>query len=179
MEKGVHLYLPHISSADDLTDDAMAVSLKDSYELYTLDVRGLGESMPEDKGGFFQPYGMDYMYHGFGLLLKESYLGRRVLDVLAAMDLLVHEGAESIHLHGRGQGSILALFAGLLHSDVASVTLKNAPPSYSSWTDAPLVAWPAVNFLRGALKIFDLPDCMDALGDKLTIVEPWGPDMQQ
>lgn len=176
--ENVHLYLPHVSSEDDVTNDPMAISLKDSHELYVLDVRGLGESLAEDQGQFFQPYGMDYMYHGFGLLLSESYLGRRVLDVLAAMNLLVHEGGQDIYLYGRGQGAILALFAGLLHSNVASVTLKNAPPSYTSWTDVPLVAWPATNFLKSALKTFDLPDCMNALGDKLTLIEPWGPDMQ-
>ena len=178
VEETVHLYLPHVSAEDEMASDQLAVSLKRSHPLYALDVRGLGESMPEDKERFFQPYGMDYMFHGFGLLLGESYLGRRVHDVLSTMDLLVHEGAKEIHLYGRGQGSLLALFAGILHDNIASVTLKNAPPSYSSWVHAPLVAWPAVNFLRDALKVFDLPDCMEALGDKLTLIEPWGADMQ-
>ncbi len=178
VDETVHLYLPHVSAEDDMANDPMAVSLKDSHELYALDVRGTGESMSEDKGQFFQPYGMDYMFHGYGLLLGESYLGRRVLDVLATMDLLAHEGAEDIHLYGRGQGAILALFAGLLHDNTDSVTLKNAPPSYSSWTHAPLVEWPSANFLKGALKVLDLPDCMEALGDKLKVTEPWGPDMQ-
>ena len=176
VEEVVHLYLPHISAEDDMTGDPMAISLKNSHQLYALDVRGLGESMPE--GQFFQPYGMDYMFHGFGILLGESYLGRRVHDVLSTMDLLVHEGAKEIHLYGRGQGALLALFAGLLHDNTASVTLKNAPPSYSSWAHAPLVDWPSADFLRGALKVLDLPDCMEALGNKLTLVEPWGPDMQ-
>ena len=177
VEETVHLYLPHISAEDDLTDDPMAVSLRDAHELYALDVRGIGESLPEDKESFSRPYGMDYMFHGYGLLLSESYLGRRVLDALSSMDLLVNEGAKEIHLYGRGQGALLALFAGLLHENTASVTLKNAPASYSQWTHAPIVAWPAANFLRGALKVLDLPDCMNALGDKLTIVESWGPDM--
>ena len=29
----------------------------------------------------FADYGMDYMMHGYGSLLLESYLGRRVFDV--------------------------------------------------------------------------------------------------
>lgn len=33
------------------------------------------------------PYGMDYMFHGHGLLFGESYLGRRVHDLLSVMDL--------------------------------------------------------------------------------------------
>ena len=178
VEETVHLYLPHISSEDDMSGDPLAVSLKNSHQLYALDVRGLGESMPEDKVQFTHPYGMDYMLHGHGILLGESYLGRRVYDVLCTMNLLAHEGAKEIHLYGRGQGAILALFAGLLHGNVVSVTLKNAPTSYSEWTHAPLVAWPSANFLRGALKALDLPDCVKALGDKLTIIEPWGPDMK-
>ena len=178
VEETVHLYLPHVSAEDDMTGEPMAISLKHSHPLYVLDVRGLGESMPEDKERFFHPYGMDYMLHGYGILLGESYLGRRVHDVLSTVDLLVHEGARDIHLYGRGQGALLALFAGLLHENAASVMLKNAPSSYSSWVHAPLVAWPSANFVGGALKAFDLPDCMKALGDKLTLIEPWGPDMQ-
>jgi len=178
VEEIVHLFIPHISAEDDMANDPLAVSLKEAHPLYVLDVRGIGESMPEDSGSFFQPYGMDYMFHGFGILLRESYLGRRVHDVLSAMDLLRHEGAKEIHLYGRGQGAILALFAGILHDGVTSVTLKNAPPSYSSWAEAPLVAWPAANFPKGALRVLDLPDCMEALGDKLKAIEPWGPDMK-
>jgi dienelactone hydrolase len=178
VEESIHLYLPHVSSEDDIAEDSLAASIKESHPLYALDARGLGESMPEEKGGFFQSYGMDYMMHGFGILLRESYLGRRVHDVLSAMDLLVNEGAREIHLYGRGQGSLLALFAGLLHDSVVSVTLKNYPKSYSAWCHTPLVDWPSANFLRGALKNFDLPDCMKVLGDKLNLMEPWGADMK-
>lgn len=178
VEEIVHFYLPHVSAEDDMAEEPLALSLSDSHPLYALDVRGLGESLPEDPRGFFQPYGMDYMLHGHGLLLGESYLGRRVHDVLSTMALLVHEGAKEIHLYGRGQGALLALFAGLLHSSVVSVTLKNAPPSYTSWAHESLVDWPAANFLRGVLHEFDLPDCMKALGDKLELIDPLGPDMQ-
>lgn len=163
-----------------MADDPLAISLRESHALYALDVRGLGESMPEESAGkgFFQAYGMDYMAHGYGILFGESYLGRRVHDVLCVMDLLFHEGAEEIHLYGRGQGALLALFAGLLHDQVCSVTLKNGPLSYQAWARAPLVAWPSANFLRGVLKVFDLPDCIRALADRIHILEPWGPDMQ-
>ena len=175
VEPEVHLYLPHVSAEEDMAGDALAASIK---PLYALDVRGLGESFPDDSGStFFHPYGIDYMSHGYGLLLGESYLGRRVHDVLATLDLLVHGGARRVHLYGRGQGAILALFAGLLHPKVASVTLKNVPLSYRSWTRVPLVAWPAANVPRGVLKEFDLPDCIRALGKKVRIIEPWGPDM--
>ena len=50
VEKEVHLYVPHVSAEEDITQDALAGSLLKSYPLYALDVRGLGESMPEGSG---------------------------------------------------------------------------------------------------------------------------------
>ena len=179
VEPEIHLYLPHVSSEADLMTDSLALSLKASPPLYALDVRGLGESLPEEqRSGFFQPYGMDYMFHAYGLLLGQSYLGRRVYDVLCTMDLLAHEGAASIHLYGRGQGAVVAVLAALFHERVASVTLKNGPRSFIEWTQTPLVAWPAVSFVRGMLEVCDLPDCIRVLGDRVRVIEPWGPDMQ-
>ncbi|MGB9598090.1 MAG: alpha/beta hydrolase family protein, partial [Candidatus Poribacteria bacterium] len=61
VENTIHLYLPHLSSEEDLKNDPLAISLRNSHQLYSLDVRGLGESMPEDINSFLQPYGMDYM----------------------------------------------------------------------------------------------------------------------
>jgi len=178
VDETVHLYLPYLSSEEDIKNDPLAVSLKKSHELYALDVRGFGESMPEDINQFLHPYGMDYMFHGHGILLDKSYLGRRVYDVLTTITLLEEEGAKAVHLYGRGQGAIIALFAGVLHDNIASVTLKNAPVSYDSWTHSPIVLWPSANFLRGVLKEFDLTDCMKAIESKLTVIKPWGADMK-
>ena len=175
VEREIHLHLPHIASADDLA--LCADHVKDRAPLYALDVRGLGESRPETEG-FFHPYSMDYMFHGHALLLGESYLGRRVYDLLQTIDLLVDQGARKVHLYGRGQGALLALCAGLLHPATGHITLQNAPLSFAEWTRVPLVLWPAANFLRGVLHYFDLADLYRALGRRLSLIEPWGPDMQ-
>ena len=177
VERELHLYLPHISAEVDLLNDSLARSLKERYPLYALDVRGLGESLADDERDFFHPYGNDYMCNGYGLMLGRSFLGRRVHDVLSTLDLLADEGAETIHLYGRGQGAIHALFAGFLHPTVTAVTLKNYPESYHAWTQTPLVNWPVANIPRGVLTSFDLPDLMGALGKKLELIQPWGPDM--
>ena len=125
------------------------------------------------------PHGNDYMCNGYGLMLGQSFLGRRVHDVLSTLDLLADEGAESIQLYGRGQGAIHALFAGFLHPAVTAVTLKNYPASYHAWTQTPLVSWPVANIPRRVLTSFDLPDLMRALDKKLTRIQPWGPDMSE
>ena len=135
----MHLYLPHVAAEDDLQGDDLAIALRRQHPLYALDVRGLGESIPTPaEAAFFHPYGMDYMFHGHGLLLGQSYLGRRLHDVLSALDLLVAAGARRVRLYGRGQGALPALYAALLHDNVASATLKNAPLSYQEWTQTPL-----------------------------------------
>ncbi|HOL67678.1 MAG TPA: prolyl oligopeptidase family serine peptidase, partial [bacterium] len=110
VEEKIYLHLPHTGSAEEMNGVIWHRFLKSLRPLYLLDVRGLGESMPDSDLDFFHPYGVDYMCHGFGLMLGESYLGRRVFDVLRTLDLLGHLGAKEIHLSGRGQGALLALF---------------------------------------------------------------------
>ena len=179
VEREVHLYLPHVSAEVDLIEDPFAKRLKEQHPLYALDVRGLGESLADDERDFFHPYGNDYMCNGYGLMLGQSFIGRRVHDVLSTLDLLVYEGAKKIHLYGRGQGAIHALFAGFLHSAVTTVTLKNYPQSYHAWTQTPLVSWPTANIPRGVLTLFDLPDLMDVVNKKLELIQPWGVDMEE
>ena len=147
--------------------------------LYAVDVRGLGESMPEEPyGGFFQSYGMDYMMHCFGLMFGESYLGRRVYDVLRTMQLLKVEGAKKIHLSGRGQGAIIAAFAGMLDDAVVDVTLADTPKSFQEWTDYAVPSWPSAMMPWAVLKSFDLPDLYKAYGDRLKIVSNWNAEMK-
>jgi dienelactone hydrolase len=179
VEKEVHLYLPHTGSEIDMAEDRLAMSLQKRHPIYALDTRGLGESLPDEGGkDFFESYGMDYLSNGYGIMLGESLLGRRVHDLLSTIDLLCNEGARKIHLYGRGQGSLIALFGSVIDPRIKSVVLKNAPLSYQSWAKVPLVSWPNANILRGALKEFDLPDCYRALGRKLQLIQLWGPDMQ-
>lgn len=178
VERQVTLALPHLISEEDIGRDLLFRQLAKAGPLYSLDVRGLGESMPDDDRDFFHAYGVDYMHNGYGLMLGESYLGRRVNDVLRTVDLLVAEGATKVDLVGRGQGAVLALYAGLLHAKTGSVTLKNGPLSYRSWTQTPIVLWPFANQPTGVLKHFDLPDCIRALGRRVRMIQPWNPRMR-
>lgn len=195
VEREIHLYLPHLASDEELDQAIVRLTREDvlagrirgngsinltrpSKGLYALDVRGLGESRPDDRRPFFHSYGADYMHDGYAILLGESFVGRRVFDVLRTMDLLHTEGTQRIHLSGQGQGAILALFAGLLHERTGRITLRNGPLSYHEWTQVPLVHWPSSCVPRGVLKRFDLPDCIRALGKRVSLVQPWRPDMK-
>lgn len=171
-EKKVLLYLPHLSAEAELISQR---DLPNSLPMYGLDSRGLGESMPTPKEDFFSPYGYDYMMHGYELMWKSSFIGGRVHDVLSVLHLLQQSGAREIHLWGCGQGAILALFAGVLHPSIGRVVLQNGPLSCADWVKAPVVRWPAANFVKGMLQFFDLPDLFQILGDRLLLDRPWGP----
>lgn len=178
VEREIHLYLPHLSVEEEFTTDPHARSLANKGALYGLDPRGLGETRPDDDRDFFHAYGIDYMHDGYAMMLGQSFVGQRTHDVLSTMDLLTAEGAGKIHLVGRGQGAILATFAGLLHKSAGRVTLKNGPISFHEWTQTPLVHWPFASIPRGILKRFDLPDCVRALGKRASLIQPWRPDMK-
>ncbi|MDD5704506.1 MAG: prolyl oligopeptidase family serine peptidase [Kiritimatiellae bacterium] len=178
VEKTIALYLPHVSSEEDMASDGLARTLMARGPAYFLDVRGLGESLPDEDGPFLGPYGMDYLFHGHGLMLGESYLGRRVHDLLCVLDLLKKEGAKDVRLYGRGQGAIIALFGALFCPAVSRVVLKNGPIACREWTQRAVVNWPAACFVRGMLKEFDLTDCTRALGSRVKLIEPWDSQMK-
>lgn len=171
VEKVARIYIPHLSSESDLNAREIPEKWIDGKTTYLLDTRGIGESMP--LGTFLSPYGKDYMFHALSLMLGESYAGRRVYDCLCALNLLASEGAGEIHLCGRGQGAVTALFASILHPRVKKLILKNAPASFEQWCGHPAVLWPAANFPRGILKYFDIKDCVNAFRGDVSVVEPW------
>lgn len=157
------LYLPNIDSQQELE---RAETMGEADDFWTLDVRGLGEGLftPDDPYAF---YGHDYLVTGHAVLYGESLLGDRVRDVLATLRLLRAEGAREIRLVGRKQGAVLALLAAALDPGVTRVASREAPESFLALATAPFTFWPAVNFPRGVLAKFDLPDVRAALGPRL------------
>ena len=173
------LYLPNVSSEEEAESFEPLIAMNSGAEVFSLDVRGMGESMPDEENGtFFQPYGMDFMFHSFGAMFDQSYLGRRVFDVLRTLDLLAAEGCQSVKFAGRGQGAIIAAFTAMLSPMVKSVELYDAPRSFREWIDSKICDWPVANVPYGVLKHFDLPDLYAALGDRLTVVSNWNAIMK-
>jgi hypothetical protein len=66
-----------------------------------------------------------------------------------------------------------ALFAAVLDSRVKKLTLLNALTSYAELAETEHQEWPLSCLLPGALKKFDLPDCIQALGKRVEIIQPW------
>ncbi len=167
------VYVPHVSSEDDVRDGLAP----EAAELFAVDVRGLGASLPETgwRADFFHPYAADYMYAVHGQMLREPYLGRRVHDLLRVLDLIEAAGCQEVHLVGRGIGAVTAAFAACLHGAVRRVTLRNAPESYAQMCEQPVTLWPRSIMAQGLLQRLDLPDLYRLLREekRLEMVEPW------
>jgi dienelactone hydrolase len=172
------LYVPHLSSRDEFA----AGDAPKGDPLFTVDVRGVGCMAPRTCGEseFFAPYDSDYMYATYGDMLDEPYCGRRVHDLLCALDLLKAKGCRDVHLVGRGLGAVWSTFAGVLHPAVKRVTLHNALLSYHELTQTPVYKWPMSSLVPGILNDVDLADCLRELEKKgLTLVDPWTASMRK
>ena len=173
----VSLYAGHLSSEEDCaTLPWLQRCLTEGQRILAVDLRGTGQSFPTTCGSsdLLEPYGADYLYASFGSMMGESYLGRRVLDLLRTIDCLEDGGAE-VHLIGRGVGSVAVALAALLHASQPTCELVHYLPSYQLLIDNPLHNWPLSTMVENCLTTFDLPDIYAALGERLQKCDPWGP----
>ncbi len=172
----VSLYVGHLSSEEDCAElPWLQRRLVDGERILAADLRGTGQSFPTTCGSSepLEPYGSDYMYASYGSMMGESYLGRRVYDLLRAIDFL-EDGGATVNLIGRGVGSVPAVLAALLHRSRPACEIVNYLPSYELLIDRPLHNWPFSCLMENCLAAFDLPDLYAALGEQLQKREPWG-----
>ncbi len=174
------LYISHHSADEELRKEPMIKSLlKDNpgIELFTCDVRGVGESKPDSCGNnqFLLPYGSDYFYAIHSLMLDSPYLGQKTFDLCRVLHWMMENGCEEIQVAAKGWGTLPALFASILSPNVKQVVLKNALKSYSELACSESYDWPLSCMLPNVLESFDLPECYAFLGGKLTMIDPVGP----
>lgn len=173
------LYVAHRSSDAELRDEPVireVIEANPDRALFTCDVRGIGESMPDTCGtnSFDSAYGCDYFYAIHSLMLDRPYVGQKTTDVLRVLDWLDSVGYDDVHIVAKGWGALPATFASMLSDKVRQVTLKNALTSYADLAQNEEYSWPLSTLLPGVLKEFDLPDCYKALSSKqLKQIEPW------
>jgi len=176
------LYVAHLSSDMELREEPLIrklIEAEPDATLYTVDVRGIGESRPDtcNENSFFSSYGSDYFYSIHSIMLDRPYVGQKTYDVLRVLDWLASVGYEEVHLVGKGWGALPATFAAVLSPTVKQVTLKNALTSYAEIAQSKNYGWPLATLVPDILSVLDLPDCYRVLkGKDLRQIEPWGPD---
>ena len=185
------IYIPHVDSQDEMLE----LDFKECGEVFGLDMRGIGETMPlscnyasghaqeytlnpfrTDKlysfydnlhREFFSSYCCDYDYSAIGLMLGQPYLGGRVRDILSAVKLMKHNGHKHIDLIAKGQGAIPALFAAVLSDDIENISLIHAPESFDSMLRTRVTYVPQSVMPWGVLKFTDIPELIKATGAKV------------
>jgi dienelactone hydrolase/pimeloyl-ACP methyl ester carboxylesterase len=163
------LYLPHLSSDQELREDERIRELEVANSaFFACDYRGIGESRPDTcrPDCFLGIYGSDYNYAAHATMLGESVVAWRVHDVLCTLDWMASFGFEQVHLVAQGWGTIPGALAALLDERVRQVTLIHAPTSYSDLAEAPMQEWPFSAMLPGVLEQIDLPDVYRELAAK-------------
>jgi dienelactone hydrolase len=172
------LYVSHHSADKELREDSLLKELvrnEPNSGFYACDVRGIGESKPNTCGdNFLAPYGNDYFYSAYSIMLDYPYVGQKTWDVLRILTWLKANGHEEVHLVAKGWGAIPATFAAVLSPTVTNVTLNNALSSYTDLARSEEYNWPLSTLLPGVLKTFDLPDCYSTLAAKnLRLIDSW------
>lgn len=168
------LYVPHLSFRQDITEDRIPNA---PDPLIGFEPRGIGEAAAVSCGmkDFLAPYDSDYFHACIGSMLGESFLGRKVHDVLNAVSLLRQQKYQHITLCGRGLGAIVCAFAGFLSRDVADVRLLNPLLSYYELTQQPAQLWPLSHLAPNVLSHFDLPEVYNATSERknIVLIRPW------
>ena len=158
------LMLPNISSREEL---AHLFKEENIRSLFALDPRGMGESEPsttERMRRLYWDYGADYHYSSLGLMLDQPFFGRRVYDILCAINLLTAHGAGKVTLKAFGHSRYLAIFAALLSDKKVSVELVGGLPITYEEAIKDLKAPIPQSFVPfGILKIADIDEICAAL----------------
>jgi dienelactone hydrolase len=152
--------------------------LKKGKIVLAVDVRGSGETQAKVEN-YFVPSHLsdDWMDIFSAYLLDQSYVGMRAEDVLVCARLAAgytpNGGKTAVNLVAVGNIGVPALHAAALEADLfKSVTLKKTLVSWSDVVNTPVSERQLINTVHGALRVYDLPNLVDILGDKLTIIEP-------
>ena len=93
-------------------------------------------------------------------MLDQPMIGRRVYDVLQAINLLRENGAKEITLRAAGYGMYPAIFAAVLSAEPVKLVLKDRLITYEEAGKAIVSPIPQSFVPAGILKIADLDELL-------------------
>ena len=127
------------------------------------DVRGIGDLSPEvGRGNRFYtiPHSAEEEYAWASLILGKPLVGQRVTDLLAfvrGFDSMEVTRGRRIVVAASESLTVPALFAAALEPRIETVYLSGGLVSFQSILDVEEYKHPTANFLKGVLRILDLP----------------------
>jgi cephalosporin-C deacetylase-like acetyl esterase len=147
-----------------------------------VDVRGIGETQQGKQGQLSGAAGPDWKDVFTAYLLGRSYVGMRAEDVLVCARVAgilpairgrdALDTAGQVELIAAGNVAIPALHAAALEPELfSSVELTGMLSSWSNVIELGRSYNQQVNAVHGALKMYDLPDLIATMGEKLVVKE--------
>jgi len=141
-----------------------------------VDLRGTGETQRLGQR-YFRPqyHGPDGQDYYIAYLLGRSYVGMRAEDLLVCARWFQKNrlGGNSAELVAVGYLGSSALHAAALEPELfAAVKLVRPLVSWTNVVELGFTKNRLVNTVHGALRVYDLPDLVRLLGDKVTVEDP-------
>jgi dienelactone hydrolase len=144
---------------------------KTGHPVIVPDLRGFGETTPDEKEGYFGP---EWKEAFLGLHLGRPLLGQRVWDLLSLMNR--PDPTRGISFIGVGTAAPVVLHAAALDSRVTEVTLEGMLLSWSALAQAPVSKGQWSSVAPGVLKSYDFPEVAAAIAPRrLTVRNPVDP----
>ena len=140
--------------------------VNDGYAVVTLDMRGQGETRTEVRDELLGDWKLFYLAY----LQGKTLVGPRTEDAISGAKFIANYALQTdekrkVHLVGVGQAGIVALHAAAIHPDLfATVTIKNAPQSWTNIVGDQNAQGQLDSIVNGALQVYDLPDLVRLAG---------------
>ena len=140
--------------------------VNDGYAVVTLDMRGQGETRTEVRDELLGDWKLFYLAY----LQGKTLVGPRTEDAISGAKFIANYALQTdekrkVHLVGVGQAGIVALHAAAIHPDLfATVTIKNAPQSWTNIVGDQNAQGQLESIVNGALQVYDLPDLVRLAG---------------
>jgi len=171
--KGMVLYIHEKGKSEDAGPGGPIEKLvKAERSVLAVDLRGTGETDQVTKSTLGKATGFDWKNVYTAYLLGRSYVGMRAEDILTCARFLQQQGG-SVDLVAAGNVCVPALHAAALEPELfGSLKLIRCLACWSDVIESGRSVNQFVNTVHGALKVYDLPNLAETLGDKLTIEQP-------
>ena len=147
--------------------------VKSGRTVLSVDLRGTGETDQSSKSKLSEATGFNWKNVYTAYLLGRSYVGMRAEDILTCGRFLKEQKNGPVDLVSVGHVCVPSLHAAALEPDLfGSVKLIRGLSCWSDVIESGLSVNQFVSTVHGALKVYDLPNLAETLGDKLTIEQP-------
>jgi len=150
-------------------------ALGNGETVVAVDLRGVGETFGLGSRWYSGRFGPDSKDIATAYLLGLNYVGMRTNDILTCTDWIREEFGKdvTIRLSAHGHLCTPALHAAFVEPDrFEHMRLTGGLISWSNLMETPIHQDQFVNVIHGALRYYDLPDLVRALGDKIQVESP-------